>query len=181
MRQNDGGNDAAAQLLIVDPPRYHAVDRRGDPSSDPQSGKGSFMDSIEKYLPHRPPFLFLDGVRIEGPAILASRLYREDEWFFKGHFPDYPVVPGVLLVEALAQAGGVGVKLQGIQPESMFVLAKIRSATFRRQVRPGDTLHIHVENLRSSSRLVHQKGTGTVEGEIAVEAEWIAMASGVPE
>jgi 3-hydroxyacyl-[acyl-carrier-protein] dehydratase len=137
------------------------------------------MDSIEKYLPHRPPFLFIDDVWTEGSTMLASRLYRKEEWFFQGHFPEYPVVPGVLLVEAMAQAGGVGAKLLGIEPEGLFVLAKICSATFRRQVKPGETLQMCIENLRSSSYVVHQKGTGTVNGEIAVEAEWIAMASGV--
>ena len=181
MRQENGGQCVPERLSNADPPRYHVADTKGDISAGPHSDRGSCMDNIEKYLPHRPPFLFIDEVRIEGSSILASRLYRDDEWFFQGHFPAYPVVPGVLLVEAMAQAGGVGVKLLGIQPESMFVLAKIRSATFRRQVRPGDILTMRVENLRSNARIVHQKGTGTVEGEIAVEAEWIAMASGVPE
>ncbi|MCX7027490.1 MAG: 3-hydroxyacyl-ACP dehydratase FabZ [Spirochaetes bacterium] len=139
------------------------------------------MENIEKYLPHRPPFLFIDDVRIEDSFIIASRLFQADEWFFRGHFPAYPVVPGVLLVEAMAQAGGVGAKLLGIEPQSMFVFAKIRSARFRRQVRPGDLLEIRIENLKSNSLILHQKGLGTVGGEMAVEAEWIAMASGVPE
>ena len=139
------------------------------------------MENIESYLPHRPPFLFIDDARIEGTTIKASRTYREDEWFFKGHFPAYPVVPGVLLVEALAQAGGVGAKLLGIKPQSLFVFAKIRSATFRRQVRPGDKLEMEVVNLKSSGLVLHQQGIGKVDGQIAVEAEWIAMASGVPE
>lgn len=147
--------------------------------SEPQ--KGESMDNIESYLPHRPPFLFIDDARIEGTTIIASRTYRSDEWFFKGHFPAYPVVPGVLLVEALAQAGGIGAKLLGIQPQSLFVFAKIRSATFRRQVRPGDTLEMEVVNLKSSGLALHQRGVGKVEGQVAVEAEWIAMASGVPE
>jgi len=139
------------------------------------------MDSLEKYLPHRPPFLFIDDVRIEDSRILASRLFREEEWFFKGHFPAYPVVPGVILIESMAQAGGVGAKLLGIQPQSMFVLAKIRSATFKRQVKPGEILQIRIENLKSGSLVIHQRGIGTVDGEMAIEAEWIAMASGVSE
>jgi 3-hydroxymyristoyl/3-hydroxydecanoyl-(acyl carrier protein) dehydratase len=63
----------------------------------------------------------------------------------------------------------------------MFVFARVRSATFRRQVRPGDLLEMRVVNIKSNSVVIHQKGVGTVDGEIAVEAEWIAMASGVPE
>jgi 3-hydroxyacyl-[acyl-carrier-protein] dehydratase len=139
------------------------------------------MSTVEAYLPHRPPFLFVDDVWIDNQKIMAKRTFKADEWFFKGHFPSYPVVPGVILVESMAQAGGVGAKLLGIKPQSMFVFAKIRSATFRKQVRPGDCFEIEITNLRSSSLIVHQKGVGKVNGEIAVEAEWISMASGVPE
>lgn len=139
------------------------------------------MENLEHYLPQRPPFLFVDDVEIVGDTIKAKRLFRPDEWFFAGHFPAYPVVPGVLLVETLAQAGGVGAKLLGIQPQSMFVFAKIRSATFRKPVRPGDTLEMEITNVKSGSLVLHQRGTGSVNGKIAVEAEWIAMASGVPE
>ncbi|TXT43277.1 MAG: 3R-hydroxymyristoyl ACP dehydrase [Spirochaetes bacterium] len=139
------------------------------------------MEQLEHYLPHRPPFLFLDDVRLDGSAILASRIFKHDEWFFKGHFPAYPVVPGVILVEALAQAGGVGAKLLGVKPQSMFVFARIRSATFRRQVRPGDKVEMRIDVIKSNALVIHQKGIGTVDGDVAVEAEWIAMASGVPE
>lgn len=136
---------------------------------------------IESYLPHRPPFLFVDSAELDGSTIRARKQFREDEWFFKGHFPAYPVVPGVLLVEALAQAGGVGAKLLGVVPESLFVFAKLRSATFRNQVRPGDTLEMEITNCKSSNFVLHQKGVGKVNGIIAVEAEWIAMSSGVPQ
>jgi 3-hydroxyacyl-[acyl-carrier-protein] dehydratase len=142
--------------------------------------KGKTMENIESFLPHRPPFLFVDDAKIEGEKILATRNFHPDEFYFKGHFPDYPVVPGVLLIEAMAQAGGVGAKLLGVKPQGLFVLAKIRSATFRRQVRPGDNLEMEIVNLKSSGLVLHQKGVGKVENEIAVEAEWIAMSSGVP-
>lgn len=139
------------------------------------------MESIESYLPHRTPFLFVDSATVDGQTIRAQKLFREDEWFFRGHFPEYPVVPGVLLIEALAQAGGVGAKLLGVVPESLFVFAKIRSATFRTQVRPGDCLEMEIVNCKSSNSVLHQKGVGMVNGKVAVEAEWIAMSSGVPE
>lgn len=139
------------------------------------------MDTIESYLPQRPPFLFVDEVKVEGTTILASRTFRPDEWFFAGHFPDYPIVPGVLLVESMAQAGGVGAKIMGIRPRSLFVFAKIRTAVFKRQVRPLDKLEMEIVNLRSSDLVLMQKGVGRVGGEVAVEAEWMAMASGVPE
>ena len=139
------------------------------------------MREIEAWLPHREPFLMVDEVGVEDGRIVGSRTFRADEWFFKGHFPAYPVVPGVLLVEMLAQAGGAGVKKMGVVPKGLFMFARIKTATFRAQVRPGDTVRIDIQNLRATSQTVHQKGTGTVNGQIAVEAEWIAMASGVAE
>lgn len=137
------------------------------------------MEQITSLIPHRPPFLFVDEAAIAHSTIKAKRNFAADEWFFQGHFPGYPVVPGVLLIEAMAQAGGVGAKLLGNNPKGLFVLAKIRSATFRRQVRPGETLDMEVVNLRSSAQVIHQRGVGKVGDEIAVEAEWIAMSSGV--
>lgn len=139
------------------------------------------MDTVEQYLPHRSPFLFVDEARTEENRILASRIFKESEFFFAGHFPKYPVVPGVLLIEALAQAGGVGAKLLGIRPKGLFVLAKIRSASFRKPVFPGDRLDMEIEVCKSGSLVLHQKGRGMVGGELAVEAEWIAMSSGEEE
>ncbi|MEN6476356.1 MAG: 3-hydroxyacyl-ACP dehydratase FabZ [Rectinema sp.] len=139
------------------------------------------MNEIERWLPHRDPFLFVDDVHIEDGIIRASRKFREDEFFFRGHFPDYPVVPGVLLIETLAQAGGVGVKMMDVTPNGLFVLVKVRDASFRRQVRPGETLDIEIHNIKAGPALVHQKGVGKVNGERTVEAEWVCMATGVPE
>lgn len=135
------------------------------------------MAKIEDLVPHRPPFLFVDNVEVEGNSIVASHTFRADDWFFKGHFPDYPVVPGVLLIETMAQAGGAGVKLLGIEPDGTFMLAKIRSATFRRQVRPGERLDMKIQCRHATAHIIHQKGTGLVGGSVAVEAEWIAMSS----
>ena len=139
------------------------------------------MMNVESYLPNRPPFLFVDDVHIKGDTILAQHTFRDDDWFFKGHFPSFPIVPGVLLVESMAQAGGVGVKMMGIYPKSLFMFAKIKEARFRQPVRPGDTLIIKIKNVRASSVYLHQKGIGKVGDKVAVEAEWISIASGVPE
>ncbi len=145
------------------------------------TGKGFLMDSVEQYLPHRPPFLLVDQAWTEGKIIKAFRVFKPEEYFFAGHFPKYPVVPGVLLIEALAQAGGVGAKLLGVKPKGLFVLAKIRSASFRKPVFPGDKLEMEIEICKSGSLVLHQKGRGSVGGELAVEAEWIAMSSGEEE
>jgi len=139
------------------------------------------VNHIETYLPHRPPFLFVDDAHIEGETIVATHTFHDDDWFFKGHFPSFPIVPGVLLVESMAQAGGAGAKLMGIYPKSLFMFAKIKEARFKRPVRPGDTLKMEILNVHASSVFLHQKGVGKVGDEIAVEAEWISISSGVPE
>ncbi len=139
------------------------------------------MKNIEQYLPHRPPFLFVDDVVIEGDAIRATHAFSAEDWFFKGHFPSYPIVPGVLLVESMAQAGGVGAKLMGVYPKSLFMFAKIKEARFKQPVRPGDVFTMEISNLRASSVVLHQRGIGKVGNTVVVEAEWMSIASGVPE
>ena len=145
-----------------------------------QNGDAEALAEIKEYLPHRSPFLFADRVEIEtspeGDRIVGYRTYRPDEDFFKGHFPGYPVVPGVLQLETMFQLGGVGVRKMGIAGAGTFFLAKIREARFRRQVRTGETFRAEIVNLKASPHIVHQKGTGYVGDEVCVEAEWISIA-----
>ena len=129
----------------------------------------------KRYLPHRDPLLYVDKVELAEGKILAERSYPESEWFFKGHFPGFPVVPGVILVETMAQCGGVGVRMSGVVNAGTFMFAKIREARFRRPVRPGERLDMVIENIKASPRIIHQRGTGSVGGEVAVEAEWISI------
>jgi 3-hydroxyacyl-[acyl-carrier-protein] dehydratase len=130
---------------------------------------------IKELLPHREPFLFVDKVEIVEGKIKAERTYPDSEFFFPGHFPGNPIVPGVILIETMAQCGGVGVRKMGIKNAGTFFFAKIRDARFRRPVRPGERLDILIENLKVSPKIVHQRGVGSVGGEVAVEAEWIAI------
>jgi len=131
---------------------------------------------IEAILPHRAPFLFVDSAELgDDGTIRARHLFKPDEFFFAGHFPDYPVVPGVILIETLAQAGGVGVNLQtGIK--GVYFLATVNNVKYRRQVRPGELFEMEVTTLRGSPKLIKQAGKGYVGGELAVEAEWLCIA-----
>jgi 3-hydroxyacyl-[acyl-carrier-protein] dehydratase len=135
------------------------------------------MNEIEKLLPHRDPFLFVDEiVEASNEKIIAKRVFTENEYFFKGHFPEYPVVPGVILVETMAQSGGAGLRKMGILgDDALFFFATVDKVKFRRQVRPGDELRSEVVNLRVSPKMIKQQGKAYVGDELAAEAEWMCL------
>ena len=135
------------------------------------------MNDIESLLPHREPFLFVDEiVQADEKKIVATHVFTEKEFFFKGHFPEYPVVPGVILVETMAQSGGAGLRKLGVlSGDSLFFFATADKVKFRRQVRPGDELRSEVENLRVSSKMIKQSGKAYVGEELAAEAEWMCL------
>lgn len=144
-----------------------------------EDGKG-YDGSPEDLLPHRKPFLFVDKLLYsDQKRYVAEVTYTPDMWFFQGHFPDYPVVPGVILIETIAQCGGAGLVASGLIKNGVFLLVGIDNAKFRRQVRPGDKLRMEVDNIRVSSRMAIQHGKAYVGDELAVEADFKSvMGSG---
>lgn len=136
------------------------------------------VKAIMQYIPHRFPFLFVDQI-IElnkNNSAIGLKNVTSNEAFFQGHFPEEPVMPGVLIVEALAQTAGVLVcaSLEGGQKSRLALFTSIESVKFRRQVVPGDQLLLHVSIIRSRLGFCKCSGLAKVGEEIAVEAEFTA-------
>ncbi|MGD9344446.1 MAG: 3-hydroxyacyl-ACP dehydratase FabZ [Candidatus Aminicenantes bacterium] len=128
-------------------------------------------------LPHRYPFLLIDRVLEyeEGKSLVAIKNVTYNEPFFQGHFPHLKVMPGVLLIEAVAQAGGVLIYLSIPEPEKKIsFLSKIDKVKFRKTVVPGDQVRLEVEMLRMKTRICQVKGRALVDGEVVVEGEVMA-------
>jgi 3-hydroxyacyl-[acyl-carrier-protein] dehydratase len=132
------------------------------------------VEEIMRFLPHRFPFLLVDRVvdLVPRKKIVALKNVTCNEQFFQGHFPEWKIMPGVLIVEAMAQAGAVLLFGSIPDPETKFVvLSKVDKAKFKRMVVPGDQLRLDVEWNREKGRILQMKGKASVEGELAAEAE----------
>jgi 3-hydroxyacyl-[acyl-carrier-protein] dehydratase len=140
------------------------------------------MQPITDLIPHRPPFLFVDRLsEAGGDQIVGHKRFDPNEPFFAGHFPGFPVVPGVLLVECMAQCGGAGLAAAREpapdgdgEPERAF-LASVEKAKFRRPVRPGEEVRIVVVTRRRTAVAIRQSGKVYVGEELAAEAEWLCL------
>jgi 3-hydroxyacyl-[acyl-carrier-protein] dehydratase len=128
---------------------------------------------IRELIPHRYPFLLVDRIEELEPGVraLGIKNVSQNEPFFQGHFPDYPVMPGVLIIEALAQVGAVGVMAGGEHRDKLALFAGIDGVRFRRQVLPGDVLSLEVEIGRLKGRAGRGTGRATVGDERVCEAE----------
>ncbi|MDY0409465.1 3-hydroxyacyl-ACP dehydratase FabZ [Virgibacillus soli] len=133
------------------------------------------IQEIKETIPHRYPFLLVDKVLEveEGKRVVGLKNVTVNEPFFQGHFPEYPVMPGVIIVEALAQVGAIAVLGMEQNKGKIGFLAGIDKCRFKREVKPGDQLRMEVEITRMKGPIGKGKGRATVDGELACEAEII--------
>jgi 3-hydroxyacyl-[acyl-carrier-protein] dehydratase len=131
------------------------------------------IQQIQAIIPHRYPFLLVDRILEieEGKRAVGIKNVSANESFFVGHFPEYPVMPGVLIVEALAQVGAVAMLKKEENRGRLAFFTGIDNCRFKKQVKPGDQLRLEVEIIRAKGSIGKGKGVATVDGELVCETE----------
>lgn len=131
------------------------------------------IKQIQEIIPHRAPFLLIDRVDelVVGVSAIATKNVTFNEYFFQGHFPSEPVMPGVLIIEALAQTGAVAILAKEENKGKIAYFAGIDKAKFKQKVVPGDVLKLEVEIIRSKGPIGIGKAVASVNGKVATECE----------
>lgn len=135
------------------------------------------ISEIKEILPHRHPFLLVDSIEdyVPGEYAVGYKCVSYGENYFTGHFPQEPVMPGVLIVEALAQVGAIAVLTQKAYKGKLGYFGGIKNCRFRRKIVPGDKLRLEAKIVRQKGPLVVGEAIATVDGEVAVQAELSLM------
>lgn len=127
------------------------------------------LDSIHSAIPHRAPMLLVDKiVSQDDDSIVCRKTFRDDEYFFQGHYPDFPLVPGVILCECAAQAGAILLSSRVSADDGVPVLTRMNDVKFKNMVRPGDEIEIHVKMDEIVSNAFFLTGQVKVQGKLAV-------------
>jgi 3-hydroxyacyl-[acyl-carrier-protein] dehydratase len=133
------------------------------------------MKEIQTLIPHRNPFLYVDKiVSLSGQETVGEVTFHDTNDFLSGSFPESGYVPGVILIEAMAQCGGAGIKKLGLA-DGLFGLANIESATFYRGVEYGRVFQMVIKNIKIAEKYIKQSGVGSVDSQICMDITWICV------
>ena len=134
-------------------------------------------EEIKKIIPHRDPFLFLTSLEIveDNNKGIGKIIFNENDYFFEGHFPNNPIVPGVIIIEALAQAAGVVAGIKYVKEKRSVLFMSINSAKFRKPVKPLEELSLIVEKINQVKNAYKFKGVAKINDQIVTESTFMAM------
>ena len=135
------------------------------------------QEEIKRIIPHRSPFLFIDNIEIikEGEIGVGYRTFNQNEFYFKGHFPNNPIVPGVIIVEALAQTAGIVAGQPFIKEDRSVLFMSLQSVKFRKPIKPGEKLSLHVSKMNQVKNVYKFSGLAKKDLQIVTEAVFTAM------